>query len=340
MLIIVWRITEHCNLGCSFCGYSRFMNRPRMNADPEQALAFGRLLSEYRAQYGSEILVNWLGGEPLLWEPLRNISRIFKHEFHLRTGVSTNGTTLKSAHVRKHLIDDYDQVTISIDGLGGFHDSVRGTDGLHHHLQEGITCLKEMKVRSGRGPLIRVNTILMRNNIYMFEWLCHELCQWGVEELTFNPLGGAERPDFYETNKLLPEHVCWLRKRLPELRNRMLTMGLNICGSETYLEIILNSAYGINVPVTDCNPGKHFLFIDEEGFAGPCSFTARRYGEPLIEIKTPEDLHQLPARLAQRKRVPCLDCKSNEVFGKFSSERSSEQIHQAGENNQRFFPAR
>src|SRR5688572_19047034 len=69
-MIVVWRVTERCNLSCAFCAYDRRVRRPRQDADPASILAFGAVLADYQHRTGDSVLVSWLGGEPLIWPPL------------------------------------------------------------------------------------------------------------------------------------------------------------------------------------------------------------------------------------------------------------------------------
>lgn len=320
-LIIVWRITEYCDLGCHFCAYSRRLQRPRAAASREDVLRFGALLGEYAHTYQRDVLVSWLGGEPLHWQPVFDLSRALKRDFNLRTGVTTNGTALTSESVRQRIVEDFDQLTLSVDGLGAVHDGLRDAPGLYERLRASIARLCELKARLGRGPRLRVNTILMRDNLHAFEDLCQTVAEWGVEELTFNALGGRDRPEFFPDHSLRPEDVVWFRQALPGIRVRLARAGLTIYGSEPYLDRMASSARGAAIPVCDCQPGQRFLFIDERGLVAPCSFTACGYGVHLSEIRSPGGLQQLPRRLADRKRremlAPCLDCPSTQVFGKF-----------------------
>ena len=48
---------------------------------------------------------------------------------------------------------------------------------------------------------------MMRRTICDFPWLCRELASWGIREITCNQLGGADRPEFFPTNRLLPEQI-------------------------------------------------------------------------------------------------------------------------------------
>ncbi len=322
-LVIVWRITEVCDLGCGFCAYSRHLHRPRAAADPDQVMTFGALLSEYARVQSRDVLVSWLGGEPLRWPPLLDITRAFKREFNLRIGVTTNGTALASVAVRQRIVEDFDQLTISVDGLGAVHDTLRDVAGLYNQLHASVLSLRELRAALARGPRLRVNTILMRDNIRAFEDLCRALAEWGMEELTFNALGGRDRPEFYPAHSLQTEDVDWFRQVLPGIRTRMAPLGLTILGSERYLDRLGASASHSQLPIADCRPGQQFLFIDERGVTSPCSFTTQGYGIHLDQIRTPDDLDQLPRRFVERKRRqmlgPCFDCPSTQVFGKFVS---------------------
>src|SRR5438105_13158384 len=90
-LVVVWRITAACDLGCWFCEYNRQLRRPRPVARAEDVLRFGQVLADYADRSGRPLLVSWLGGEPLVWPPLIAVSRRFKHDYGLGLGLTTNG---------------------------------------------------------------------------------------------------------------------------------------------------------------------------------------------------------------------------------------------------------
>lgn len=320
-LVLVWRITEACDLDCGFCAYARSLRRPRATADPQHVLAFGKVLGDYAQAYSREVLVSWLGGEPLHWPHLFEISRTFKNNFGLRLSATTNGTALASADVREQVAELLDELTISIDSLGPVHDQLRGAPGLFNQLHASLAELHKLKLQLKRRLRLRVNTILMRDTLCDFPRLCETLADWGIEELTFNALGGRDRPEFFPDHRLWPEHIAWLRRELPALRQRMKKRGLTILGNDLYLNRLLASATNNQLPITNCLPGQHFLFIDEHGIISPCSYTPHGYGLPLSDLRSAADLHRLPQLFAQRQHqqllAPCYDCPSTQVFGKF-----------------------
>ena len=93
-MIVVWRITQRCNLCCPFCAYDRRGSWPRRDADLETIRRFGVVLSEYQRRTGDQVLVSWIGGEPFLFPSLAELTVFFTRDLGLRVSATTNGTTL------------------------------------------------------------------------------------------------------------------------------------------------------------------------------------------------------------------------------------------------------
>lgn len=319
MLIVVWRVIGRCPLACPFCAYGG--EEPRLHADADPALIrrFSAVLAAYQEYTHQPVLVSWLGGEPLLWAELPALSRHLSRNLGLRLSATTNGMTLGSAAVRGHLAECYTELTVSIDAIGEEHNRMRCWPGGYEVLRDGIAALASMSQR----PRLRVNTVLMHDNVRQYPALCRELAEWGIDELTFNQLGGNDRPEFYPGHRLSAEDVTYLEDTLPALSEEMQTRGVRLACHPGYLKRFRMTALGQRLPVADCAPGTRFLFIDENGLAAPCSFTTSGYGVPLEELRTPADLCQLPLRFAEKRQVArhaaCLDCHSTQVFQKFAA---------------------
>ena len=320
-MIVVWRVTQHCNLSCPFCGYDRRLERSRADADVETIASFGAVLADYQGATGDRVLVSWMGGEPLLWTPLRQLTEHFTRRLRLRISTTTNGTPLGSAVVRDHIVEHYSEITVSVDGIDAVHDALRGWRGGFEHLRRVIPALVAERRARGHGPHVRVNVVLMRETIGDFEALCHELADWGIDEVTFNQLGGEDRPEFLPAHRLLPSHVEWLSANLPRMREDLAQRGVKLSGGAAYMRRLHATATRQRMPVADCGPGERFLFIDELGRVSPCSFTTGEYCIPVQEVATWEALQQLPRRFsmmrAASRAAPCDDCHSTQVFEKF-----------------------
>jgi MoaA/NifB/PqqE/SkfB family radical SAM enzyme len=321
-LVVLWRITESCNLGCAFCAYDRALRRARHATDAQTVDGFGEVLAEYQRTTGVRVLVSWLGGEPLLWAPLAGVSEKYHSQHGLDLSLTTNGTRLDRSAVRTLLIRHYSEVTLSVDGFQPYHDAMRGRAGLFDALARSISQLAAEKRAAGSGPLLRVNVVLMRGNVGTFAPLCRELAGWGIEEISFNQLGGNDRPEFFPHNRLLPEQADEFAVRLPGLQMELAARGVTLRGSSEYLRRIAASSRDSRLSPADCAPGRDFLFIDERGRIAPCSFTTGDYGMPLAEMTGAGALMTLPARFAAQRRSRsargCADCHSTQHFGKFA----------------------
>jgi MoaA/NifB/PqqE/SkfB family radical SAM enzyme len=320
-LVVVWRVTTRCNLACGFCAYDRTLQFARRDADEATAGLLGHAFTRTRAGSGQDVHVSFLGGEPFSWEPLPRVARHYT-KLGLSLGVTTNGVTLSRAATRELLLECFDEVTLSIDGLGAMHDNLRAWPDGFARLTAGLTALRRDKALRGRGPLIRVNTVLMRENIEQFPDLCRALAGLGVQQLSFNRLGGRDRPDFFAAHRLTPEQLGRLAAELPALRRELATQGLSLLGAPGYLERLASLERGQAVAIGDCEPGRRFLFVDEHGRLAPCSFTLDEYGEPAADVAASAgDVLQLPRRFLARQHAArataCDDCASTHVFEKF-----------------------
>lgn len=320
-MIVVWRVTQHCNLTCAFCAWDRSIPGERVDVAAGAALRFGELLAAWQSQTGDRLLLSWLGGEPTLWPPLYDLAARFKR-MGLAQSTTTNGTTLASPRVQALVLEHFSELTVSVDGLQDFHDRIRGWPGGFRKIGDAVQELAAKRAGS-RALKLRVNVVLMRHNLASFADLCLTLAKWGVDEITFNALGGRDRPEFFPANALRPQDAETLARLLPGLRTRLEQQGVRLCGGNDYVARISASANREPLAGTHCQPGVRYLFVNEFGRAAPCDFTLGDYGVAIEELRTVAQLQDLPARFAalrQRAPVPvCQDCPSTQVFSKFTA---------------------
>jgi MoaA/NifB/PqqE/SkfB family radical SAM enzyme len=304
-------------LSCGFCAYDRRLPFVRHDASEDAARRLGESLLQTQARSGRRVHLSFLGGEPFGWEPLPRVARDLA-ERGLSLGITTSGVSLGSAAARDLLLECFDEVTLSVDGVGPRHDTLRGWPGGFERLASVVRELVREKARRGRGPLLRVNTVLMQSNVRHFPELCRTLADWGVQELTFNRLGGRDRPEFFAEQRLLPAQIAQLGEDLPALRRELFARGLTLLGGDGYVARLLSLERGERVAVSNCEPGERFLFVDEHGKVAPCSFTLDRYGEAVGESVVAALPRRFLVRQRSQRAEACNDCSSTQVFEKFT----------------------
>ena len=306
--MLVWRVTERCDLACAFCAYDRRLRRSRRDLDGAEARRFGVLAADWAAARGGELLVSWLGGEPFLWHPLADVTRALRAR-GARVSLTSNGRALRYAQTLSFAAEQLDELTLSLDGPPAIHDALRGP-GSAAIVLDALRALAACTPR----PLLRVNTVLMRDNVEAFPELAAAVTAAGADELTFNALGGRDRPEFHRDHHLTPEDVTGLRAALPALRR---TLPLRIRGGDDYLVRLAAAAAARPVPVDDCHAGQSFWFVEVDGRLSACSFTTE-LGLPIADLRTAADLDGIAARLAPARSAACDDCPSTHVHRKFA----------------------
>jgi MoaA/NifB/PqqE/SkfB family radical SAM enzyme len=322
-MILLWRITSRCNFSCGFCAFDQRLKLPRLSVDPDEVERIARLAACHARARGERLLLSWLGGEPLLWPPLLDLSERLASEPGIALSMTSNGTRLHKAETRRRILSSFSELTLSLDGPATLHDRLRGVNGSFDQARAAIIALARERAEQGKVIKLRVNMVLMRDTLPHFAALCTMLANWGVDEITFNQLGGRDRPEFYPGQRLLPADAARLVTLVPEVRARLAEQGVRLCAGPDYLRRIVASSAGEPLAVADCAPGEAFIFVDERGRAAPCSFTLDEFGVPLREIETPADFAALPARFraarADASAPICGDCPSTQQFGKFAA---------------------
>ncbi len=174
-----------------------------------------------------------------------------------------------------------------------------------------------MRSTAQRRLCYAMNTVLMAQNIHLVQRAVRATSSWGIDEITFNQLGGNDRPEFHREHRLRPADVDALAGMLPRLRDHLWAHGIRRSAAAQYLHRFRASASGERLRVDSCNPGKKFLFVDERGRVAPCSFTLTDNGVPVDELRSVDDLIALQSHYEQRRSRWCDDCPSTQVFEKF-----------------------
>lgn len=316
--VVVIEVSTVCNLSCPFCAHDSRLKIPRYTLEHESLQAFINVVGEYSATKKEPVLISWLGGEPFINKSVLPLTEKLKNNYPLYFSATTNGTKLSEQTIREHIKHYYSELTVSVDGFSAFHDKMRGRTGLFDEIKKNIRLL----VDEAPELKIRINTVLMRNNFDLFHELCVEVADWGVKEITFNQLGGRDRPEFHPENRLSAEQVKDLPKIVSAIQAKISHTEAKLIFSEGYFRRISASATGEKLPILDCGPGSYYMFVNAHGKISPCSFTIDEYGMDISSIQTVAAFEELPSVFHQKKTLKqayhCHDCPNTNVHGKFS----------------------
>jgi MoaA/NifB/PqqE/SkfB family radical SAM enzyme len=315
--VVLWRVMDQCNLSCPFCAYDKRLTFARRLANPTEVARMIDLLAAWQDQSGRPVVLSWSGGEPTLWPALPEMS-LRAADAGLRQSLTTNGTTLGSAAIRQLLAGRMAEVTISVDALGDMHGALRGWRGAFDKLAEWVP---RLVADAGGGLRLRANVVLVRQTIAEFPALCEALADWGIRTITFNQLGGRDRPEFFPAHRLRREDIAHFAKQLPALRKFM--PDVQILGGDAYVDRIVSSTADEMLPISGCRVAEDFLFIDEAGQVAPCAFVGNHFGVATGDLRSTGDLEDLTRRICTRQRAEpaaaCHNCMSTQQFSKFAA---------------------
>ncbi len=188
-------LTERCNLNCRMC-WLKGGNRSEL--DVKQWLSFFREVCRYRPRF------TLTGGEPTLHPGfLELVSWLKKHDQYV--SINTNGLHL--SRFASELTDlQVDDISISLDGLAQDHDIIRKVSGAWEKSSRSIQDLLAARGDKKR-PIVRVVTVLDKDNFSQIPKLAALLADWGVDCYTL-------QHRWFVTPEILNGHQQVMKKRL------------------------------------------------------------------------------------------------------------------------------
>ncbi len=162
--IVIWNFTNRCNLTCHHC-YSY--------ADPNSKdfLTTEFILDSIKDLKKAGVrFVIFSGGEPLIRKDIFKIADTMR-ENSIMTYLSTNGLFINEKNVKK-IIDTFNYIGISIDGIGQVHDDFRGLDGA---FDKSIGAIKLIQRNGGNAGIRFTMTKETESSFYDIFKLAEEL---------------------------------------------------------------------------------------------------------------------------------------------------------------------
>jgi len=162
--IMIWNFTNRCNLLCHHC-YSK------ADASKKDTLTFEEIQQTIKKlKSGGVNFVIFSGGEPLLRADIFDIAQCMKDN-GIMTYLSTNGMYIKEHNVDR-IIDTFNYIGISIDGIEEIHDHFRGQVGAY---AKSIEAIKLIQKHDGNVGIRFTITKETQDSFYKMFELCEEL---------------------------------------------------------------------------------------------------------------------------------------------------------------------
>lgn len=237
---IYFHVTKACNLHCAYCYFSagESMDKELSTEEALSVLESAYLLNPRR--------IVFTGGEPLLRRDILKLVQAVKNIGDgIQLCITTNGTLINQKNA-EDLVENFDEIRISIDGFEEINDAMRGK-GTFKKVMKGFRYI----LNAGGDPIAFI-TATSLNLPYLKEFM-HFLLKNGILKIHISPLKLVGRArddkmscDFEDTRRIVDEF--WYE-----------TFGLRLKSErkETF----------------NCGVGK-FLTVDPDGAVYPCHVLA------------------------------------------------------------------
>lgn len=210
-------LTEKCNLKCVMCdiGQKNAQMSSQVSFPIVKSITKGEemmTLEEWKTLVDDIAAKRWkpllllTGTEPFLYKHSHQLIEYIIAN-NLRLHITTNGTLL--SHYADQLVDlckkpDSISITISLDGIGEMHDTIRGVKGTFDKAIDGLKKINIRKKKCGQDwPVVNITyTISNYNYRHMrkfIQWF-HEQ-DMGIESITFSHLWFKDKAIVNEHNK-------------------------------------------------------------------------------------------------------------------------------------------
>ncbi len=141
--VVVWNITQTCNLKCVHC----YAHAKARQQDNELSTLEGKRVIDDLADFGAPVIL-FSGGEPLMRKDLPELAA-YAVSKGMRAVISTNGTLIDADTARMLKDIGLSYVGISLDGMKAINDKFRGVDGAFEAALRGIDNCQNAGIKVG-----------------------------------------------------------------------------------------------------------------------------------------------------------------------------------------------
>jgi MoaA/NifB/PqqE/SkfB family radical SAM enzyme len=232
---IVLSLTDRCNAHCIHCDI--WKNRGK---EDRPSLSQWRVLIADLREWLGPVQVTFSGGEALLNRDTIELLS-YGSSLGLFMELLTHGFWENQARIESLALARPSRVTISFDGIGETHDRIRGRAGFVEKTEKTIQTLKRLRKEQSLDLVIRLKTVIMRQNLDDVCEVARFARQQNLEvfyqaiEQNYNTPEDSRWFTHSETWPADTERVVGIVKQLRELKRQ----GLPIANSKAQLDAMI-----------------------------------------------------------------------------------------------------
>jgi pyrroloquinoline quinone biosynthesis protein E len=270
-------LTHRCNLRCGMCASwtEEWDERDELSTDD-----WMRVIAQAKPLGLANLKL--FGGEPMLRRDLPDIVEYASGQ-GIRCTLITNGTLLTEERAHALVEAGLAELDLSLDASRSeLHDSIRGVPGAWTRTVHGLQSVRETARMLDRRVVIRVNAVVMRQNLDDMPRLVEVFSALAVDEIALNPvvpqgknsraaLPGyvLERGDIIRYNSEIAPRIAEraTRFRLSKDRDHLYIYGTN----EQDIDQAALCRYAERLQVKCCFKPWYYMTIRENGDVVGCN---------------------------------------------------------------------
>ena len=232
---ILFLLTERCNARCVHCDIWKSKGREDAPGIDE----WKAVLRDLRRWLGPVSIV-FSGGEALLYAHATELVRYaISLGFQLET--LTHGYWSDQSKIRELALSNPWRITVSVDGVGAAHSTIRGRDDFFERTNQSIETLVRMRAESKLTYGIRLKTVIMEHNLDDLEAVARFATRDGMD-VYYQPIeqnyATPTDPLWFQSSATWPRDIAKAERKVRELM-QLKRSGLHIANSETQFAAML-----------------------------------------------------------------------------------------------------
>ncbi|MEI6631158.1 MAG: radical SAM protein [bacterium] len=285
--------TFKCNSRCEICGiWNKYISMPQ-KAKEELSLSEIREFLLRNKEFLRELRhIGLTGGEPFLREDIVEVVRSIREILpHVKTGIQTNGLVQGTKEKISQILKFYPEfsLAVSLDGIAGTHDTVRGIRGAFEKALDLVKFAKQLGVPVTSGMTLNAHNY---SEIKQVKSLADSL---GAEFSCFLP----ERAGYFNNEDYADDLDSKMRNEISNTLREM--FGYHYYMDNLRLLMEKKKARGLN-----CYSGYASLVINPYGEVKPCVLIDESFGN--IKEERLDRILSSSKAVSLRKKIKGCSC--------------------------------